>query len=88
MRDKQTKLVSLIETMCHVTIGFFVSLSVGPIWFAYLNIPYDNKANLVITAGFTVLAVIKGYVVRRFFEGRMYEFSYRVADRIRKFLMT
>lgn len=67
-RIVQTRIESAIETATTVAIGFIISMFV---W-AYIAAPLYNievtmTQNLGITAIFTVSALIRGYVIRRFF---------------------
>lgn len=64
----QSKLESAIETFTTVAIGFLVSLAVWT-WIAapLYDIKVTFSQNLGITAIFTVSALIRGYIIRRFF---------------------
>jgi N-acyl-L-homoserine lactone synthetase len=55
--SKQSKIDSFMETVTNTTIGFVVSLIT---W----------GQNLGITAIFTVVSVVRGYILRRAFNGR------------------
>ena len=61
----QTRLESLVEVCIGTSIGFTISYSVGPLMYMYLSIPYSYTGNLVITTGFTVLSIVRSYIVRR-----------------------
>lgn len=76
---EQTRLISFIEVNVNVFLGFIVSLLfwsfiVVPVW----DLPVTMEQNLVITGWFTVLAVIRGYIVRRFFSKRIHESLIRI----------
>jgi hypothetical protein len=80
---EQTKLESLLEANVNVFIGFFVSLVfwslvVVPVW----DLPVSFADNLVITGWFTVLAIARGYLVRRFFNKRLHKAIHRFVRRI------
>lgn len=64
---KQTKLESLVEVCLNTAIGFAISYSAGPLMYMYLDVPYSHTGNLVITSGFTVLSIARGYIIRRWF---------------------
>jgi hypothetical protein len=78
----QTRLESFVETTINVAIGFAISYSVGPLYFAYLGIDHDPVQNLVITTGFTVLSVARGYIIRRWFNARLKRLSHRIAEKL------
>lgn len=64
----QTRLQSLLEQLLNVGSGFLLSLVfwtfvVVPVW----KLPVNTAENLQITAAFTVLSVVRGYVWRRLF---------------------
>ena len=64
----QSKLESLLETSVNIVSGFLVSLLlwtyvVAPLW----GLKMSTFDNLGIVGIFTVSAIIRGYVWRRFF---------------------
>ncbi len=64
----QSRLSSFIEQLLNVGSGFIVSLLfwiyvVVPVW----NLDVNMNENLAITACFTVLSIIRGYLWRRGF---------------------
>ena len=78
----QSKLESAIETTTTVVIGFVVSMAVwqfiaGPLY----NIPVTFSQNLGITMIFTVSALIRGYIIRRFFARGLKHWVEKVATR-------
>ncbi len=64
----QSRAKSLIESVTNVTIGFVVSLV---FWSVFIVPVYDLKVsfvqNIEITLWFTLLAIVRSYVVRRYF---------------------
>jgi len=66
----QTRLDSFMESITNTAIGFFVSLIT---WIAVARaygIPMTWGTNLSITAIFTVVSILRQYVLRRAFNGR------------------
>ena len=63
----QTKKMSLIETVSSVIIGFIVALISQLIIFPVFGIEVTLTENLLIGAFFTIVSIIRGYYVRRFF---------------------
>lgn len=67
----QSRLSSLIEQVLNVASGFIVSLllwqAVGPL----LGYEVNLADNLTITTIFTVVSIIRGYLWRRYFNGRI-----------------
>lgn len=66
----QSKKSSFIETVVSTIVGLIVAmLATAVICWAY-NIPMSWNNNLVITGWMTALSVARGYVIRRYFNGR------------------
>ena len=63
----QTRLVSLIETLCNIGSGFLLSVVVWQALAAALGIPMNIETNLLITSVFTVVSITRSYLWRRFF---------------------
>ncbi len=58
---------SLIEVNVSIAIGFFLSLILQVVLTKVYNKPFSFVENLQWTLWFTVLAIIRGYILRRFF---------------------
>jgi hypothetical protein len=79
----QTKLGSLIETSVNIAIGFVVALASQIVIFPMVGIHgVSFMANLEITAYFTVVSVIRGYMLRRWFNARLHKASLDLAGRV------
>ena len=63
----QSKKQSVIESVTQTLIGLGTSIVVQLIIYPLLGIPVSFKQNLIITAIFFVVSIIRGYLVRRFF---------------------
>ena len=63
----QSKKMSLIETCCNIAIGYVVAvlsqIAIFPLF--GINIPIHD--NLMIGLWFTIISLIRGYVLRRVF---------------------
>tara|TARA_R110001599_G_scaffold100770_9_gene258150 strand:+ start:10531 stop:10791 length:261 start_codon:yes stop_codon:yes gene_type:complete len=79
---KQTRLVSLIETLINTTVGFLVSFAGWPIAAAMTGIQYNNSQHITVVAFFTVLSVIRGYVIRRWFNNELHVASVKIAKKV------
>lgn len=66
----QTKKKSLIEAIANTVIGLMISYMIQAIIYPLLNIPVSTNEKFIITAVFFIVSFLRGYVVRRFFEGR------------------
>ncbi len=63
----QTKLFSFIETITNVVIGFVIALIAQIIVFPMFDINISIRDDLIISAIFTVVSIIRGYTLRRIF---------------------
>jgi len=71
---KQTRLESLLEVNLNIALGFFVSLLFWTFFIVPVyDIPVSFVQNLEITGWFTVLAVARGYIMRRFFNAGLHK---------------
>jgi len=64
---KQTKQKSLIESTVQTVIGLGTSIVLQMILYPMMGIPVSFSQNLIITAVFFVVSIVRGYLVRRIF---------------------
>ena len=65
---QQTKKKSLIESTVQTLIGLWTSILVQITIYPLMGIPVTFEQNLIITAVFFVVSIVRGYLVRRLFE--------------------
>ena len=63
----QTKKHSIIESITQTIIGLITSILVQITIYPMMGIPVAFSQNLIITAVFFVVSIIRGYLVRRYF---------------------
>ncbi|MGZ5551298.1 MAG: DUF7220 family protein [Nitrososphaeraceae archaeon] len=63
----QTKLHSFIECIINVAIGYVFALGAQLIIFPYYNINIPFQQNLAICGWFTLVSIIRSYIIRRWF---------------------
>jgi hypothetical protein len=63
----QSKKYSLIEAIVNQIIGFLIALGSQVIIFPFYNIAVTLNHNIQITLWFTLISVIRSYIIRRFF---------------------
>lgn len=63
----QSKKQSLMESITNVAIGYSISLASQLIIFPLFDIHIQLKDNILIGAWFTVISIIRSYVIRRVF---------------------
>ncbi len=59
--------MSVVETITNVAIGLVVSFLSQVVIFKYYDIHISLAQNLELTLYFTVVSIIRSYVLRRFF---------------------
>lgn len=64
----QTKKKSLIESTAQTVIGLLTSILIQVILYPIMGIPVTLFQNVIITAVFFAVSIIRGYFVRRLFE--------------------
>lgn len=63
----QTRRMSFIESITNVLVGYGVSLLSQIIIFPFFDISISLKSNIYIGLWFTLISIIRSYVLRRFF---------------------
>ncbi len=63
----QTRIQSLIEVCVSIAIGFCLSLSLQVFLVHHNHVGLSFSQSVEWTAYFTILAIARGYVLRRFF---------------------
>jgi hypothetical protein len=67
---KQTRRHSFIESCSNVAIGYFVALASQLAIFPLFGVHVPFRDNILIGLYFTVISIIRSYVLRRFFTSR------------------
>ena len=65
---KQSKQKSLVESTVQTIIGLGTSIVLQVVLYPILGIPVSFTQNLIITAVFFIVSIVRGYIVRRIFE--------------------
>ena len=63
----QTKKQSFIEASTNTAVGFVISLASTFVIFPLVGFESSPSKNIVVTLFFTVVSIVRGYVIRRFF---------------------
>lgn len=66
----QTKKHSLIESMTNAAIGYGVALLSQLLIFPLFDIHVQFKDNIMIGLYFTVISIVRSYLIRRYFTKR------------------
>ncbi len=65
---KQSRRMSLVESLFNVTIGYGVAVTTQIIVFPLFGLEVSLSDNLAIGGLFTVVSIVRSYAVRRIFE--------------------
>lgn len=65
----QSRLLSAIESCANVVVGYGVALVSQLLVFPLFGIHIPFSSNLAIGAWFTVISLVRSYVLRRWFNG-------------------
>lgn len=63
----QTKKQSFIEAITNTAVGFGISLAATFIIFPLVGVATTPFKNVLITVFFTVISILRGYIIRRIF---------------------
>ena len=64
---KQTKKQSIIESVTNTVVGLLTSFLIQLVIYPILEIPVSIGQNVIITLVFFIASILRGYVIRRFF---------------------
>jgi len=76
---KQTRLSSFYETCMNTGIGFSVAIASQLLIFPWFGINIPLSSNLWIGAWFTIISLMRGYVIRRWFNARLHKAAQRLS---------
>lgn len=65
---KQTRLMSLVESITNVIVGYVLAVPTQVVVFSWLGIEISLAENLGLGMAFVGVSVARGYLLRRFFE--------------------
>jgi len=66
----QTKLESLIESCVNIAIGYVIAVAGQLLIFPVVGVSATVKQNLIIGVGFTLISLVRQYLIRRWFNAR------------------
>lgn len=74
----QTKRSSLIEAAINTVIGYIISLAVQVVAYPAFGHSFTLAENLGLGVVFAVVSLVRGYVIRRWFNQRIHNFASKV----------
>lgn len=80
----QTKLESLLESIVNIVIGYGVALLSQIVVFPMVGIEVPLTTNLIIGFWFTVISLVRSYVIRRWFNAGLHKAIVSIAKGILK----
>ena len=67
----QSRWHSLVESVTNIFIGFLVSLLAQVLFFPWFGINIPLEDNLALGALFTIVSLVRSYVLRRYFNRKV-----------------
>ena len=65
---KQSRLMSLVESLANVLVGYFVAVATQMMVFPLFGLAVTVSDNLLIGLIFTAVSIVRSYALRRGFE--------------------
>lgn len=65
--------------MVHTAVGFVISIALSIIVYPMFGHTFTLAQNAGITAIFTAASILRGYVIRRYFNSRIHKAAQRMA---------
>lgn len=81
---QQSRLESLLETIINTTIGYVIAIASQLLLFPIFGIHIPLSSNLLIGAWFTAISIVRGYVIRRWFNSRLKRLTQDLASKFNK----
>lgn len=75
----QSRLGSFIEAWMQTFIGYFINLIVQLIVYPFYGATFTFWQNIQIGLVFMVVSILRGYVIRRWFNARIHSAAQRLA---------
>lgn len=71
----QSKTQSLVEVIINVVVGYVIATFTQIIIFPMFDIHIGLGDQMMISLVFTIISIIRGYVIRRWFNARIHKFA-------------
>ena len=78
----QTRLGSLIEALMNVAIGFAINMAANFVILPLIGFHITLAQNLFIGVLYTVISIARSYVIRRWFNSRLYAAAQHISGRV------
>lgn len=79
---QQSRLSSLIESLINIIIGYGIALLSQLAIFPMFDIHIPLSTNLWIGVWFTLISLIRSYVIRRWFNARLHNAAQLIANNL------
>lgn len=68
MRPSQSRAMSLLEALANIAVGFGIAVLTQQAVFALFGISTTLSTDLAMGAVFTIVSIVRSYLMRRLFE--------------------
>ncbi|NOS87123.1 MAG: hypothetical protein HOP34_01050 [Methylococcaceae bacterium] len=79
---QQSRLASFIEALANALLGYFVALASQLVLFPFFDIHIPISTNLWIGAWFTLISIVRSYILRRWFNARLHRIAEQMAKNL------
>lgn len=79
---QQTRMESFVESVFNIIIGYVVALVSQIIVFPWFDIHVPLSTNLWIGAWFTLISLVRSYIIRRWFNAGLHKAALAVAKNL------
>lgn len=79
---RQSKLGSMIEVLVNILIGFAINFVANMFILPYFGFDISFGTNIKIGLAYTIVSIVRSYVIRRYFEKLLHAASQKVASKI------
>ena len=76
----QSKVSSLLESLMNTGIGYFTAIATQLLIFPVYGIDISVSQNLTMGLVFTVVAIARSYIIRRWFNNRVHQAAMMMSE--------
>ena len=80
--SSQSRLESFIESVANTAIGFIFGFTAQLLVFPLVGIYVPFSTNMKVCFAFTIVSIVRSYIVRRWFNARIHKAAMKIAEKI------
>ena len=79
----QTRIESLVESLMNILIGYTIAVGSQLAIFPLFDIHIALSTNFYIGGWFTIISLIRSYIIRRWFNAKLHQAAHQLARSVR-----